>query len=114
MDFKLVKKFHCTMLGSLLLLLLAGSQKAAAEQDYNSFSRMVRLTSTWQSNFYSDIIRANASKGSFAEISNAQRITQQDVQNLCKPFPCGNEGTLSSAPAADPANPATTNQPQTP
>ena len=58
------------------------------------------MTSTWQSNFYNDIIRANAAKGSFRELANASKITQQDIQNLCKPFPCGNESTLNNSPSS--------------
>jgi len=86
------------VLGSFLLT-LAGPPKASAQQYYNSFSKMVSLTSMWQNNFYSDIIRANASRGSFRELAGAPRITQQEIQNLCKPFPCGNESNLNRAPS---------------
>jgi uncharacterized protein DUF6683 len=87
------------------VLMPAGQQNAVAQQYYNSFSKMVSMTSMWQSNFYNDIIRANASRGSFRELSGASRITQQDIQNLCKPFPCGNESSLNraSSPSGHPA-----------
>lgn len=87
------------------LLVLASQPHAVAQQYYNSFSKMVSMTSMWQSNFYNDIIRANAARGSFRELSGASRITQQDIQNLCKPFPCGNESSLNraSSPAGQPA-----------
>jgi hypothetical protein len=86
------------------LLVLGSQQNAVAQQYYNSFSKMVSMTSMWQSNFYNDIIRANAARGSFREVSGASRITQQDIQNLCKPFPCGNESSLNraSSPAGQP------------
>ncbi len=92
------RRASAATLVSLVVWLVAGAPQVAAE-DYNSFSRMVRLTSTWQSNFYSDIIHANAAKGSFGELASAPRVTQQEVQNLCKPFPCGNEHMLGAAPA---------------
>lgn len=79
------------------VLMFASQHDAVAQQYYNSFSKMVSMTSTWQSNFYNDIIRANAARGSFRELSGASRITQQDIQNLCKPFPCGNESSLNRA-----------------
>jgi len=91
----------------LVVLLVASAQQTAAQQYYNSFSKMVSMTSMWQSNFYNDIIRANASKESFKELAGASRITQQDIQNLCKPFPCGNESNLNRAPS-QPAYPAPT------
>jgi len=91
----------------LVVLLVASAQPTAAQQYYNSFSKMVSMTSTWQSNFYKDIIRANASTGSFGELAEAPRITQQDIQNLCKPFPCGNESSLNTAPS-QPTGPAPT------
>src|SRR5258706_6573482 len=90
-------------LGSLVTL--ACPQKASGQQHYNSFAKMVSLTSAWQSNFYSDIIRTNATKGSFKELAGAPRITQQDIQNLCKPFTCGNESNLNRSPS-QPAYPA--------
>ena len=55
----------------LVVLLAASAQQTAAQQYYNSFSKMVSMTSMWQSNFYNDIIRANASKGSFKELAGA-------------------------------------------
>src|SRR6185295_3974294 len=98
---------RAAVLLGLVVLLVASAQQAAAEQYYNSFSKMVSMTSTWQSSFYSGIIRANASKGSFGELAGAPRITQQDIQNLCKPFPCGNESSLNTAPS-QPTPPAPT------
>ena len=88
------------VLGSVLVI--CACHEATAQQHYNAFSKMVSMTSMWQSHFYNDIIRANASRGSFRELSSASRITQQDIQNLCKPFPCGNESQLNRAPS--PAN----------
>lgn len=90
-----VRTVFLVSLSIVVLLLTAG--QAAAQQYYNSFSKMVSMTSMWQSNFYNDIIRVNASKGSFKELAGASRITQQDIQNLCKPFPCGNESNLNRA-----------------
>jgi hypothetical protein len=58
-----------------------------------------------QSNLYSSLMGANAARGDFREIAGASRITQQEIQNLCKPFPCGNEGTRNSQPA-QPAYPS--------
>jgi hypothetical protein len=88
-----------------LVSMLASQQPVIAQQHYNSFSKMVSMTSMWQSNFYNDIIRANAARGSFRELAGASQITQQDIQNLCKPFPCGNESSLNraSSPAGQPA-----------
>ena len=100
--------------GLAILLLLAASQQIAAEQYYNSFSKMLSMTSTWQSNFYNDIIRTNAAKGSFKELANASKITQQDIQNLCKPFPCGNESTLNNSSSNTPANSAPIAPPKVP
>lgn len=93
-----VRTASVLMLASFLVM-LAHPQKASGQQHYNSFSKMVSLTSTWQSNFYNDIIRANATKGSLRELAGAPRITQQDIQNLCKPFVCGNESNLNRSPA---------------
>src|SRR5262249_5760270 len=94
------------LVGSFVLV-LAVVQQTAAQQYYDSFSKMVSMTSMWQSNFYNDIIRANAARGSFKEVAGASRITQQDVQNLCKPFPCGNETNLNRA-SSQPGYPAAT------
>src|SRR5262249_43903585 len=98
------------LVGSFVLV-LAVAQQTAAQQYYDSFSKMVSMTSMWQSNFYNDIIRVNAARGSFKEIAGASRITQQDVQNLCKPFPCGNETALNRAPSLPGAPPATAKSP---
>lgn len=100
------------VLGSFLGT-LAGPQRASGQQYYNSFAKMVSMTSMWQSNFYSDIIRANAAKGSFKELADAPRITRQDIQNLCKPFPCGNESNLNPSPSQDAYPGAAPNRPPT-
>jgi len=75
---------------SVLLLaclsLVASAQHVAAQQFYDSFSKMLSVTSTLQSNFYNDIIRANS--GSFGQVSRAPQVTQQEIANLCKPFVC--------------------------
>jgi hypothetical protein len=95
-------------------LLLASSLQIAAEEYYNSFSKMMSMTSMWQNNFYNDIIRSNAARGSFRELANASRITQQEIQNLCKPFPCGNESSSNSPPPQTPTNQAPIAPPQAP
>jgi len=95
-------------------LLLASSLQIDAEEYYNSFSKMMSMTSMWQNNFYNDIIRTNAARGSFPELANASRITQQEIQNLCKPFPCGNESTFNSPPPQTPTNQAPIAPPQAP
>ena len=82
-------KFKFLLPRLVILLVLAISAPITAEQYYDSFSKMLSMTSMWQNNFYNDIIRTNAAKGSFRELANASRITQQEIQNLCKPFPCG-------------------------
>jgi hypothetical protein len=103
-----------SLAGLAIFLLLAASPKIVAEEYYNSFSKMMSMTSMWQNNFYNDIIRANAAKGSLRELANASRITQQEIQNLCKPFHYGNESTLNSPSPQAPTNSAPIAPPQVP
>jgi hypothetical protein len=89
------------------LFLFVGPQRAAAQQYYDSVSRFLDKSSMWRNNFYNDIIRANS--GSFGQVSAAPRVTQQEIQNLCKPFPCvGDKSSIMSqpAPSANPQAPA--------
>src|SRR5262249_37598001 len=44
-------------------------------------------------------------RGSFREVSGASKITQQDIQNLCKPFPCSAADVPTASPAAVAAPP---------
>ena len=80
------------------LFLFVGPQRAAAQQYFDSVSRFLDKSSMWRNNFYNDIIRANS--GSFGQVSAAPRVTQQEIQNLCKPFPCvGDKSSIMSQPA---------------
>jgi hypothetical protein len=103
--------------GSLsFILFLPGSWHVAGQHTYggnnygDAFSKMLVVNSTMQSNLFSSINRANAAKREmFPELAGASRITPQEVANLCKPFPCGNEGMTASGPAprySAPAQPA--------
>lgn len=91
------------------LLTLAG-QKAAAQQHYDSVSSFLTKSSIWRNNFYNDILRAQRSKGSFGGLADAPQITQQEIQNLCKPFPCvGDKSSIMSSqppPSAYPQTPS--------
>lgn len=69
-----------------LLLLFMCAQQSAAQQYYNSFSSMLDKSSMWRSNFYNDVIRANGR--SFGQVGQAPQISDELIQNLCKPFPC--------------------------
>ena len=94
------------------LFLFVGPQRAVAQQYYDSVSRFLDKSSMWRNNFYNDIIRANS--GSFGKVSAAPRVTQQEIQNLCKPFPCvGDKSSIMSqpAPSAYPQAPAHIPQP---
>lgn len=94
------KTYRNTIVGlllglSCLLLLTAFPKQTAAQHTYNgqnytdAFSKQLVVNSTMQSNLYNGIMRANASKrGMFPELSGASQITPQEIQNLCKPFPC--------------------------
>lgn len=84
---------------AVLLLLFVCIQRAAGQQTYegrnygDAFSKMLVVTSSMQTNLYNSINRANAAKRDmFPELAGASQITQQEIANLCKPFPCGNEG----------------------
>jgi hypothetical protein len=93
------------LLGLYSLVLLLGIERSLAQQTYNgrtyydAVSKMQAVISDSQTSLYGSLMRANAARGDFKEIAGAPRITQQEIQNLCKPFPCGNEGTLNSRPA---------------
>jgi hypothetical protein len=85
------------------LFLFVGPQRAAAQQYYDSVSRFLDKSSMWRNNFYNDVIRANS--GSFGKVSAAPRVTQQEIQNLCKPFPCvGDKSSIMGQPPTS-ANP---------
>jgi len=88
-----------------LLFLVGNCREAAAQQYYDSFSKMLSITSTMQNNLYTDLTRINGTKGAMREISGGSRITQQEIQNLCKPFPCGNEGIVNSGRPSYPVAP---------
>src|SRR5262245_28641393 len=93
------------LLGLCGVILLSGIPRSHAQQTYqgrtyyDAVSKMQAVIGNSQSNLYSSLIGANAARGDFREIAGASRITQQEIQNLCKPFPCGNEGTRNSQPA---------------
>jgi hypothetical protein len=90
---------------SCLLLLLAFPKRGLAQHTYNgqnytdAFSKQLVVNSTMQSNLYNGIMRASAAKrGMFPELAGASQITQQEIQNLCKPFPCtASSSSVSSA-----------------
>ncbi len=107
-------------LGSVLLL-LASAHQAAGQHTYagrnysDAVSKMLVVNSTAQTNLFNSIIRVNASKGAFGEFSQASQITPQEISNLCKPFPCGNENVNSgSSPSAYPTAVAPTYVPAPP
>jgi hypothetical protein len=83
-------------------LLLISPQRSAAQQHYNSFSSMLEKSSMWRSSFYNDIIRANS--GSFGQVGDAPRVSDELIQNLCKPFPCS--GPKPSIMGPQPSQPA--------
>ncbi len=93
---------HAVLLTMAILIAVTGAQRVAAQQFYDSFSKMLSVTSTIQTNTYNDIIRANS--GSFGSVSSAPRVTQQEIQNLCKPFVCS--GPKPSIMESQPAAPA--------
>lgn len=98
---------HCILLGLTVFIVATGAQRVGAQQFYDSFSKMLSVTSTLQTNLYNDIIRANS--GSFGQVSGAPRVTQQEIANLCKPFVCS--GPKPSIMEGQPSAPA---YPQTP
>jgi hypothetical protein len=72
---------------------------AAAQHTYDgrnygdAFSKMLVVTSDMQTSMFNSINRVNAGRREmFPELAGASRITPQEIANLCKPFPCGNEG----------------------
>jgi hypothetical protein len=93
------------LLGLYVVMLLLSVERSPAQQTYNgrtyydAVSKMQAVISDSQSNLYSSLMRANAARGDFKEMAGASKITQQEIQNLCKPFPCGNEATLNRQPA---------------
>lgn len=93
---------HTVIFSTLIFILVTGAQQAAGQQFYDSFSKMLSVTSTMQYNMYNDIIRANS--GSFGQVSSAPRITQQEIANLCKPFVCS--GPKPSIMEGQPTAPA--------
>src|SRR5262249_25655698 len=88
------------------LFLFVGPQRAAAQKYYDSVSSFLDKSSMWRNNFYNDVIRANSS--SFGQVSTAPRVTQQEIQNLCKPFPCVGDKSSIMGPStsANPPGPA--------
>jgi len=85
-----------------LLLLLVGPQQLAAQHTYNgnnygdAFSKMLVVTSDMQTSMFNTLNRVNAGRREmFPELAGASRITPQEIANLCKPFPCGNEGIVN-------------------
>ncbi len=87
----------------LAFLLLAIAQQSAAQHTYqgrnygDAFSKMLVVTSDMQTSMFNSINRVNAGRREmFPELAGASRITPQEIANLCKPFPCGNEGIVNS------------------
>jgi hypothetical protein len=59
----------------------------------DAFSKMLVVTSNMQTSMFNSINRVNSARREmFPELAGASQITQQEIANLCKPFPCGNEG----------------------
>jgi hypothetical protein len=84
---------------SVFMFLVAWTSPASAQHTYagrnygDAFSKMLVVTNTMQTNMFSAINRANAARREmFPELAGASRVTPQEIANLCKPFPCGNEG----------------------
>jgi hypothetical protein len=100
---------------NLFLLSPVGTQRANGQHTYagrnygDAYSKMLVVTSTMQTNLFNSINRANAAKREmFPELAGGSRITQQEIQNLCKPFPCGTGSpSPSSYPSAQPIYPNT-------
>jgi len=78
---------------TVCFLLLAGAFPAASQHTYqgrnygDAFSKMLVVTSDMQTSMFNTLNRVNAGR-----TAGASRITPQEIANLCKPFPCGNEG----------------------
>lgn len=100
--------YPALLLTSSFLFVLLLTQSASPQQYYNSFSSMLDKSSMWRNRFYNDVIRATS--GSFGSVSSAQQVTQEEIQNLCKPFPCsGPKPSIMSSqppPASYPQAPA--------
>jgi hypothetical protein len=84
---------------SVFLVLVAWASPAAAQHTYagmnygDAYSKMVVVNNDMQNDMISAINRANAARRDmFPELAGASRVTPQEIANLCKPFPCGNEG----------------------
>lgn len=91
------------LFGFCCSILLFGIQRSAAQHTYDgrnygdAFSKMLVVTSNMQTSMFNSISRANAGRREmFPELAGASRVTPQEIANLCKPFPCGNEGITSS------------------
>ena len=98
------RKWNSGVLWTLvsLFLLLAAIQRTYAQHTYNgrnygdAFSKMLVVTSDMQTSMFNSINRVNAARREmFPELAGASRVTPQEIANLCKPFPCGNEGMAS-------------------
>jgi uncharacterized protein YdbL (DUF1318 family) len=86
----------------VFLLLLINIKSVAAQHTYNgnnygdAYSKMLVVTSDMQTNMFNTINRVNSARREmFPELAGASRVTPQEIANLCKPFPCGNEGMVS-------------------
>ena len=84
---------------SVFMVLVAWASPAAAQHTYagmnygDAYSKMLVVNNAMQNNMFSAINRANAARRDmFPELAGASRVTPQEIANLCKPFPCGNEG----------------------
>ena len=96
------KRIRCATIATLLscfMLLLARTSPASAQHTYDgmnygdAYSKMLVVTNSMQTDMFNAINRANAAKGGMLpEVAGASRITSQEIANVCKPFPCGNEG----------------------
>jgi hypothetical protein len=90
---------HVVSVFGAFLVLVAWTSPASAQHTYagrnyaDAYSKMLVVTGAMQSDMFSAINRANAAKREmFPELAGASRVTPQEIANLCKPFPCGNEG----------------------
>ena len=84
---------------SVFMVLVAWTSPASAQHTYagmnygDAYSKMLVVNNAMQNNMFSAINRANAARRDmFPELAGASRVTPQEIANLCKPFPCGNEG----------------------
>jgi hypothetical protein len=107
------------LLTMVMLIIGTGTQGGVAQPTYHptvsamsydtSFSIALHNTNVWRDDFYSAIVAAGAAKQAmFGKISGASRITPQEIQALCGPFPCsgpkpsimGGERSASAYPQA--------------